>query len=241
MASFLRRRLVANARGSDRRTRSPAVTEDAPVDLADDVLTQEEKELCQQVVVFGLEYLRQAKSWRPEAIKRFVMRPGVRTEIETVKKQYEDRTGIQERTQFLAQLKVNSMVPAAMGVLARTLRGAVTDPGTGNVTQPPSRGQYEAALQVLERANIQGGKWAGNDRTPSIDMRSVNVAIGGGTNMIDGLTSEGREKVRGLLNRILSRTAALSAADAKISAREVSAVVHDEPSVRQAEDVDGEA
>lgn len=161
-----------------------------------DDLTQQEKELCQNVVVFGIDYLRSVSSWEPSKIESFIKREEVRREIELLKRQYEDRTGIQERTQFFAQIKLNGMVPAAINVLARSLRGAYTDPTSGNVTPPPARGQLDAALEILTRSNIQGSKWAGNDGTPAIDARSVNIAIGkGGGSVATGISAEGRERV----------------------------------------------
>lgn len=169
-----------------------------------DDLSQSERELCQNVVVFGIDYLRTVSGWDSLKIEAFIKREEVRREVEHLKRQYEDRTGIQERTQFFATLKLNGMVPAAINVLARSLRGAYTDPSTGTVTAPPARGQLDAALEILTRSNIQGTKWAGNDQTPSIDARSVNIAIGkGGGSVATGISAEGRERVLKLLSSVV--------------------------------------
>lgn len=179
-------------------------------------LTPEEMELCQNVVVFGVEYLRSAKGWTAEAASDFLKRVQVRRHIETLQKQYTDRTGIQERTQFFAQLKINAMVPAAINTLAKALRGAFTDPSTGNVVPPPSRGQLDAACEVLNRANIQGSKWGGNDSVPLVDARSVQVALGGGSaDPLNGLGGESREKLRSLLAAVTSRARSIAAAPSR--------------------------
>ncbi|OPZ66011.1 MAG: hypothetical protein BWY85_00178 [Firmicutes bacterium ADurb.Bin506] len=195
--------------------REPPVQGITPVEdperLMDGPLTSEEMELCQNVVVFGLEYLRTAKGWRAEQSEKFLRRYAVRRQIETLQRQYTDRTGIQERTQFFAQLKVNAMVPAAINTLAKMLRGSYTDPTTGQPVVPPSKGQFAAALEVLDRANIQGQKWGGNDSVPSIDARSVQIALGSTADPMQGLNGESREKLRSLLAAVTSRARAVAA------------------------------
>jgi hypothetical protein len=194
--------------------REPPVQGITPVDdpslLLDGPLTSEEMELCQNVVVFGLEYLRTAKGWRPDQSEKFLKRYAVRQQIETLQRQYVDRTGIQERTQFFAQLKINAMVPAAINTMAKMLRGAYTDPTTGQPVVPPSKGQFAAALEVLDRANIQGSKWGGNDSVPAIDARSVQIALGSASDPMHGLNGESREKLRSLLAAVTSRARAVA-------------------------------
>jgi len=191
--------------------------EDMKVEYA---LTPEEKELCIQVVTYGPEFLRHAKGWKKEAITRFVGRAEVQREVAALKRQYEDRTGIQERTQYFAQLRINGMVPLALNTLARTLRGEYVSKDEAGKTkriEPPSRMQYEAALQVLDRANIQGAKYGGHDQTPSIDARSISVAIG--TNAGDGsapLDAEGRARVADVLNNVLARVRATAEAKQRV-------------------------
>lgn len=181
------------------------MTDELTPSIEDDVLTQSEKDMCQNVVVFGLDYLRSVVDLGPDQIASFVRRKAVRNEIERLKRQYEDRTGIQERTQFFAQLKLNAMVPAAVNILAKSLRGAYKD-GNGELVAPPARGQLDAALEVLNRANIQGAKWGGNDQTPTIDARSVSIAIGkGGGSVAGGISSEGRERVRAVLASLVKK------------------------------------
>jgi hypothetical protein len=177
-------------------------------------LTSEEKELCQNIVVFGPEYLRHQKGWKKTAIQRFMERSEIRREIETLQKQYGDRAGLQERTQFLAQLRINSMVPTAINVLARALRGEYTHPETGKIVEPPSKGQFEAAQIVLDRANVQGVKWGGHDTMPSIDARSVNLLVGGESSG-PALDAAGREKVRSILSSVVGRARAMVDAEKK--------------------------
>jgi hypothetical protein len=175
-------------------------------------LTNEEKEICVNVMVYGPAYLRQVKAWKAEEVKRFLARSEVVREINTLKSSYDDRSGIQERTQFFAQLKINSMVPTAIAVLAKTLRG-VTKDAEGNMVIPPTRAQFEAAVEVLDRANIQGHKFNGNDATPSIDARSVQIAIGGQNSDFSALGAEGREKVTRILGTVMNKARALVSAN----------------------------
>lgn len=168
-------------------------------------LLPEEKETCQNVVVFGPGYLRQVKGWSVSASKAFLERNEVVREIEMLKRSYEDRTGIQERTQFFSQLRINSMVPMATNVLHRALAGRRTRPD-GTVMDPPTKQQLEAAMAVLDRANVQGQKFNGNDQTPSIDARSVNLSIGGSPDN-NGLDKDSRAKVAALLKHVTNRIA----------------------------------
>lgn len=168
-------------------------------------LTDEDRSICRSIVVYGLEWLRHTKGWTAVSIQTFINRNEIRREIETLRRMYQDREGIQERTQFFAQLQVNSMVPAAVNVLARALRGAHEDPVTGKEVEPPAKGQYQAAMEVLNRANIQGERFGGADTAPTIDARQVRIAIGASSDLMQGLSAQGREKIRQLLARVVSR------------------------------------
>lgn len=174
-------------------------------------LTDDEADLCRNVVTFGPDYLRSTKKWTAARIKDFLGRSEIKREVEMLRRQYEDRGGLQERTQFFAQLRVNGMVPAALSVLARALRGEYVD-SSGDRKAAPTPQQLDAAKEVLERANIQGGKWAGNDSVPQIDARSVQIAIGGSVDHAS-MDAKGREKVRNILNTVMNRTRALSSND----------------------------
>lgn len=176
--------------------------------ILDYALTNEEKELCTNVVVFGPGYLRQTKGWKSMAVKQFLGRAEVVREINALKSQYEDRGGIQERTQFFSQIRVNGMVPTSLNILARSLRGEVKGED-GKKVMPPTKMQFDAAVEVLNRANIQGGKWNGNDQTPQIDARSIQLALGGSMSDTDSLGAEGREKVRAIVNSVLNKSRAL--------------------------------
>lgn len=167
-------------------------------------LTEEESDLCKQIMMFGPEFLRSVRKWNAAKVTAFLGRAEVRKEIERLTRQYEDRDGIQERTQFLAQLRVNSMVPAALSVMARALRGAYRDQ-EGKVVEAPTPQQVNAAQDILNRANIQGTKYAGNDSVPAIDARSISVAIGNAPD-VHQLDSKGREKVTLLLRTALNKT-----------------------------------
>lgn len=183
-------------------------------------LTPEEKEICQNIVTHGVTYLRHTKGWKAEASKRFLSRSEVQREIATLKSYYEDRAGIQERTQFLAQLRINGMVPAAIGILARSLRGAYKS-GDGQDIEPPTKMQLDAAVQVLDRSNVQGTAYKGNDNTPSIDARAVNLALGQADNgaSMAQLDSASRDKVRSVLAAVVQRSRAVADADSQLAAR----------------------
>lgn len=191
------------------------VADDAEVDTA---LTQDDKDLCQNVVVFGPDYLRSSKGWTANSIRQFLARQEVVREVTNLKRQYDDRTGIQERTQFFMQLRVNAMVPAALNTIVRALRGTQVD-ANGTPVPGPTKQQFEAAQMVLERANIQGQKYNGNDQTPSIDARSVQIAIGGKTEDLSALGAEGRDRVRSLLTAIMGRSRAIAMAGDMTQAR----------------------
>ena len=184
-------------------------------------LDDKDREVCQQIVTFGPKYLRQHYGWRADIVKRFLDRVEVQKYILTLKEQYEDRTGIQELTQFFAQFKINSMVPSATTILARALRGEYIK--DGKTMPPPTKQQLEAAVQVLDRANIQGTKYAGNDNTPSIDARSINIAMGLGAGQNGGsvLDSQGRARVREVLNLVLNKTRAVADADKMVERKSV--------------------
>jgi hypothetical protein len=168
-------------------------------------LTDEDRTLCRAIVVYGLEWLRHTKGWTAISIQTFINRNEIRREIETLRRMYQDRVGIQERTQFFAQLQVNIMVPAAVSILARALRGEHEDPVTSKVIEPPTKGQYLAAMEVLNRANIQGERFGGADTAPTIDARQVRIAIGASSDLMQGLSAQGREKIRQILSRVVSR------------------------------------
>ncbi len=174
-------------------------------------LTTEEVAICQNVVVFGIEYLTIVKGWPVDKTRRFMAKVEVLRQVEYLQRQYLDRGGLQERTQFFAQLKINSFVPAALGVLARALAGTqVTEDGTVK-SRAPDRGQFDAALEVLSRANIQGGKFAGNNALPSIDARTVNVNVDGSA--LTGLDPKQRKRVTGILSKVVEHINAQGRAD----------------------------
>ena len=199
-------------RRSKQKSVSEVMVEEADK-LLDYALGNEEKEICQNVVVFGPGWLRQTKGWKAAAITAFLARAEVQKEINASTRQYEDRTGIQERTQFFAQIKINSMVPAAISVLAKSLAGPRRNEATGEMLIPPTRQQFEAAVEVLDRANVQGQKFGGAEGAPAIDARSVQIAIGGSTSDVSKLGAEGRENVRKLVAMVMNRSRALTTAD----------------------------
>jgi hypothetical protein len=172
-------------------------------------LQDDEKNICQNIVVFGPSFLRRNLGWKKIAVKEFLARREIQHEIQTLKEQYGDRTGIQERTQFFGQSRINSMVPAAVNVLAKALRGEYVDQASGKTVLPPTEAQFKAATEVLDRANIQGAKYLGNDNVPTIDARSVSLSLGGAVaENTAGLDAESREKVRDVFGKVLGKVRA---------------------------------
>lgn len=198
-----------------------------PEDFYQHALTHEEEEVCRNVMMFGPEYLRSTRKWNAVKVKSFLERAEIKREIETLRRQYEDRSGIQERTQFFAQVKVNSMVPAALNVMARALRGEYKDPTDGHLVPAPTPQQVSAAQDILDRANIQGSKYAGNDSVPSIDARSVQIAIGGAVDS-HSLDSKSREKVRNILSSVMNRSRALASSERRREVRSETVAQSDE-------------
>lgn len=169
-----------------------------------------EKLLCENIAVLGLEYLRLGKGWGIEECRRFINRHEVMAYINYLLSQYKDRGGIQERTQFYAQLKLNSMVPAALSVLARSLAGTqLSADGTQVAVRAPDRGQFDSAIEILSRANI-GGKFAGSTSVPLIDARTINIGAEGAVDAVTGLTPKSRSN---LVKRLKSITNRLASSD----------------------------
>lgn len=210
-------------RNERRRARRAAISAgrfEDPALLVPTRLSSKEKALCQSVVTFGHAHLRESLGWTSEAVDEFLGRAEVAREIEALQEAYKDRAGIQERTQFYAQLKINSMVPAALGILARGLQGHVFDEQGNLKTRAPDRSQMEAAMQVLDRANVQGQKYAGNNRMPNIDARTVNVSIGGAVDGLGDLSPDGRQKVVKMLGGVVGRLKAAARANETVEAKQ---------------------
>ncbi len=190
---------------------------DDPVLKVVDALTKEEKIICQHIAVNGPNYLRDRMGWAMDVVSLFLERSEIMAEITALQEQYKDRAATQERTQFFTQMQINSLLPAAVNILIRALRGNTIKDGV--VTErAPDRNQLEAAMQVLDRANIQGQKYAGNNSTPSIDARQVHLTIGGKADQL-GLEAEDRKQVVGMVSKLLSKMSAAASAKARIEAR----------------------
>lgn len=171
-------------------------------------LTPEEKSICSEIIQRGgTDYLRFELGWTAIKIKSFMVKKSVRAELDYLRRAYTQREGIQERTQFFAQIRINSLVPSALRVVARALQGDKTNDTTGDIVRAPSRGQFDAAVEILNRANINGSKYKGEDVLPNIDARSINVTVGEAddNDPIDLSGSESRERVRSFLSNFLTK------------------------------------
>ncbi len=182
-------------------------------------LTSEEKNFCQNIVVFGVDYLRESLGWAMDVVRQFVERAEVQREIEHLTTQYKDRQAIQDRTQFFAQLKINGMVPAALAILAKAMRGHVFEADGSLKERAPDRNQIEAAMQVLDRANIQGAKYNTNVTAPNVDARQVHLHVTGAADKLK-LDPQRREKLGKMVDKFIGRAAALLDANARTATRQ---------------------
>ena len=186
-------------------------------------LTNDEKQYCHGLVVRGVQYLHVELGWQMNELRRFLARSDVISHIEYLQQQYGDRTGIQERQQFLATRRLHEMVPAALSVLARALAGNIM--GTDETGAPvvksyaPARGQFDAAVEILDRANIQGAKYGGNNNQPVIDARTVNVHMEGAVAGVDGMTPKQRGNISRVLGKVVKRLSVADDAESRVAAR----------------------
>ncbi len=180
-------------------------------------VTPQEKQICQNIVVFGVSYLHDTLGWAAGTVDLFMERREVRREIEALAELYKDREGVQERTRWFAQLKVNGMVPAALAILAKALRGDVLE-GDNLREKAPTRSQVEAAIQVLDRANVTGAKSGAGSGLPPIDARQINIQV---NNKVDGLNlaTDEREKVVKTVFNIMNKLRAISKAAERVPAK----------------------
>jgi hypothetical protein len=178
-----------------------------------------ELEICQKLAVFGSDYLRHDLKWTAEAAKDFLDRRDVQREVRTLQERFKDRDGIQARLQFFAQVKINMMVPAALGILAQALAGDRRDEN-GQVTNlAPGKAQYEAAIEVLDRANVQGTKFPnGGGNMPSVDARQVHIHEAG-SDPAASLTPQKRTAVGRLAKQLITRIKADAEAKRRVEER----------------------
>lgn len=169
-------------------------------------LSPDDRQVCSHVATKGTDYLRYEMQWSAMQIKQFMARVAVQAELDYLRRAYAQREGIQERMQFFSQLQINRMVPRALQTLALTLRGdQLNDDGT--VARAPSRAQYDAAVEVLERANVRGDKYKGEDSIPLIDARSIQLTLGENDdeNSIDPKKKRSIDRVRNFMDSFIDR------------------------------------
>ncbi len=174
-------------------------------------ISAEDKQHCLNLVIHGISYL-QGQGWRSRVIAEFLERVDVQKELARLKEQYEDRSSIQERVQFFTTLQVNKMVPTALNVLARTLQGDVMNEDGTVKSAAPARAQYQAAIEVLNRANIHGDEYGGRDNLPALDQRAIEAGARK-ESAGDKWNAQTRDKVRKLLGKVMRRVDALDAAE----------------------------
>lgn len=174
------------------------------VDISSHRLSGEEREVCKQLVLKGEDYLRDELGWKYEQKTAFLEKKSVQRELERLTRLYNDRSQVQEKTIFFAQLEINKMVPESLRLLALALRGEYPDPrdATGaTIISPPTDAQVRAALEVLDRSKIGGrAEWSAATAKPIIDARSVTVNIGDKSSDLDAVDS--RERLRTFLDMV---------------------------------------
>lgn len=184
-------------------------------------LNAAERQLCQGAVIYGVEWLLTQPGYELlTSVRAFLNRREVIRQIAYFQKQYADRSAISERVQFFGMLQLNALVPAAINIVARSLVGVKVNPQSGAIdSRPPDRGQFDAAVEVLGRCNVQGSKYAGNSNLPSIDAGQMEQLTGETVRSINGLTKKGRIKITRLLNDVIAGLDARAAAEERLAAR----------------------
>lgn len=190
-------------------------------------LKMDEKLLLDNVLIHGMMYLLVNKGWTLTAAREFLQRAECMRYLKYNQDLYDNRKGVQERTQFYGQIRINAMVPSALAILTRALVGHQFDENGQLKQRAPDRGQFDAAMKVLECANIQGVKYAGDNSKPVVDARSVTVNVNTEVGKVKGLTPAGRSRITKLLTGVVQFVNEGGAAAERVTAGRVPAADDD--------------
>lgn len=186
--------------------------------VADPPLVDIERMLIENLVVKG-SHAFDDLGYTADKVGAFLSRPSVKREIERLQATMSDAEGMVSRQQFMARVKLGQMIPAALAIVQRRLRGTQPD-AKGNVPKAssmPTSEQYSAALEVLDRAGISASTQINIshlEMRPSLDPRMTEAEEDGESTKYDTRAIMRRERVRNAVAGIL-RT--MGAVDAKVS------------------------
>lgn len=123
--------------------------------LADPKLTPEELQHCRALVQEGFHYFSRI-GWTPQQEGNFLGRPNVKVEVDRLLGQLQDADGLASRTTFFARVDLYRMLPAAISIIAKTLRGL--DGGKVSPLEIPTAEQYEAAKDIIRWCGLTEGQ-----------------------------------------------------------------------------------
>lgn len=122
--------------------------------VKDEPLKPSEKSFIENLHIRGHAYFDE-QGYSAEEEAAFLARPNVRREIERLQSIMEDGQSFIERQKFMARVKLGAMLPAAMNIVAKTLRGLKDKDGAiVNPEDVPTRAQYDAAMDIMDRCGI---------------------------------------------------------------------------------------
>jgi len=123
--------------------------------VQDRPLSSQDRAHIEQLVIRGNSYFDEL-SWDDSKKGEFFSRPNVKREIDRQMSALADGPGLLERHRFMARVRMCSMIPMALRVVAMSLRGTMPDEA-GNVAPAnmiPTMDQYRVAQDILTRCGI---------------------------------------------------------------------------------------
>jgi hypothetical protein len=166
-------------------------------------LSSEDKQLVRQIATTGEHVLRE-KGWDKRKREEFMRRSDVLRELKAINESFQDREGIVDRVKFLGVLDNSKMVAQALNIRRRALF-AGEKLADGTVVEPPTDQQLLIANDVLNRAGIDASDLGGTSSMAIAGDVTINALNVGGENMShsDGVAM--REKLRTMIQSLLSK------------------------------------
>lgn len=134
--------------------------------VADPPLKPDELQHCRSLVQEGFHYFGRL-GWTQEQEANFLSRPRVKQEMDRLLGLLQDSEGLAQRSSFFARVDLYRMLPAAVSIVAKTLRGL--DGGRVNILDMPTEAQYEAAKDVI--------RWCGLTEGQAVQVNVTNNSI----------------------------------------------------------------
>ena len=166
-------------------------------------LSNEDKQLVRQIATSGEHVLRE-KGWDKRKREEFMRRSDVMRELKAINEAFQDREGIVDRVKFLGVLDNSKMVAQALNIRRRALF-AGEKLADGTTVEPPTDQQLAIANDVLNRAGIDASDLGGTSSMAIAGDVTINALNVGGENMShsDGVAM--REKLRTMIQSLLSK------------------------------------